>query len=110
MFDIFTEWFGQGMSVPVIAVDVLFFALGLWLMLQSKKRSKWIPICLVVLFGPRMAAQFLPGYFVQILAARVCGLCTMMLLGTICAAALVFLVQRVRNGKEQQEQEEKEEP
>ncbi|MCC8100608.1 MAG: hypothetical protein LIO78_11220 [Clostridiales bacterium] len=106
MFDIFTEWFGQGMSVPVIAVDVLFFALGLWIMLRSGKRSKWLLICLVALIVLSMGAQFLPGYFVQILAVLVCGLCTMMLIGAICAAALVFLVQRVRNSKEQQEQEE----
>ncbi|MCD8366601.1 MAG: hypothetical protein LUC48_01035 [Clostridiales bacterium] len=107
MFDIFTEWFGQGMSVPVIAVDVLFFALGLWIMLRSGKRSKWIPICLVALIVLSMAAQFLPGYFVQILAVLICGLSTMMLVGTACAAALVFLIQRMRkNGEAADEEQE----
>ncbi|MCD8342691.1 MAG: hypothetical protein LUC87_11205 [Clostridiales bacterium] len=107
MFDIFTEWFGQGMSVPVIAVDVLFFALGLWIMLRSGKRSKWIPICLVALIVLSMAAQFLPGYFVQILAMLICGLSTMMLVGTVCAAALTFLIQRMRkNGEAADEEQE----
>ncbi|MCD8127768.1 MAG: hypothetical protein LUD82_10130 [Clostridiales bacterium] len=109
MFDIFTEWFGQGTSVPVIAIDVLFFALGLWLMLQSKQRSKWIPICLVALIVLSMAAQFLPGYFAQILAVLVCGLCTMMLAGVVCAG-LLLLLQRVRKSREQREQEQEEEP
>ncbi len=108
MFDIFTEWFGQGMSVPVIAVDVLFFVLGLWIMLRSGKRSRWFPICLVVLIGLSMAAQFLPGYFVQILAMLVCGLCTMMLVGAVCAVALVFIVQQVRKSREEHDEEQEE--
>ncbi|MCD8159729.1 MAG: hypothetical protein LUE61_00775 [Clostridiales bacterium] len=109
MFDIFVAWFGQGMSFPVIAVDVLFFALGLWIMLRSGRRGKWLPICLVVLIGLSMAAQFLPGYFVQILAVLVCGLCTMMLVGTACAALLLFVLRQVRKNRAEQEEEQEEE-
>lgn len=93
----------------MIAVDVLFFALGLWIMLRSGRRGKWLPICLVVLIGLSMAAQFLPGYFVQILAVLVCGLCTMMLVGTACAALLLFVLRQVRKNRAEQEEEQEEE-
>lgn len=52
MFEILQEWFGMGISLPVIATDLFFAALGLYaaLKIRNKKTVIYIMLTLLVVY------------------------------------------------------------
>ena len=52
MFEVFLEWFGQGFSLPVIATDLFFAAIGVYaaMKISSKKTVIYIMLTMIVLY------------------------------------------------------------
>lgn len=52
MFEILREWFGMGLSLPVIATDLFFAALGLYaaLKISNKKTVMYIMLTMIVVY------------------------------------------------------------
>lgn len=52
MFEILREWFGMGISLPVVATDLFFAALGLYaaLKISSKKTVIYIMLTMMVVY------------------------------------------------------------
>lgn len=99
MFDVFTEWFGQGFSFPVIAVDVLFFLAGVWIMLLHWSSAKKVLALFGSLLIVSMILQFVPGVLLNILAALLCGFSSMVLAGGVVAWCICWLILRIRKKK-----------
>ena len=57
MFEVFLEWFGQGFSLPVIATDLFFAAIGVYaaMKISSKKTVIYIMLTMIILY---IAASF----------------------------------------------------
>ena len=49
MFEVFSEWFGQGFSIPVIATDLFFAAIGVYAAMKIKNKKTVIYIMLTML-------------------------------------------------------------
>ena len=49
MFEILQEWFGQGISLPVIATDLFFAAIGLYAALKISNRKTIIYVMLTMI-------------------------------------------------------------
>ena len=58
MFEVFLEWFGQGFSLPVIATDLFFAAIGVYaaMKISNKKTIIYIMLTMLALY---VAASFL---------------------------------------------------
>lgn len=58
MFEILREWFGMGISLPVVATDLFFAAIGLYaaLKISNKKTVIYIMLTMLALY---VAASFL---------------------------------------------------
>lgn len=58
MFEILREWFGMGISLPVVATDLFFVAIGLYaaLKISNKKTVIYIMLTMLALY---VAASFL---------------------------------------------------
>lgn len=80
--DIFYEWFGQGFSFPVIAVDIAFFLLGLLITLKNPRGSRIIlgtaAVLLLSLFGGQAHS-----YMIAIVSVILCGISSMFLAGAV---------------------------
>lgn len=52
MFEILQEWFGMGLSLPVIATDLFFAAIGLYaaLKISNKKTVIYIMLTTIVVY------------------------------------------------------------
>ena len=52
MFEILREWFGMGISLPVVATDLFFAAIGLYaaLKISNKKTVIYIMLTLIVVY------------------------------------------------------------
>ena len=52
MFEVFLEWFGQGFSLPVIATDLFFAAIGIYaaMKISSKKTVIYIMLTMILLY------------------------------------------------------------
>ena len=52
MFEVFLEWFGQGFSLPVIATDLFFAAIGVYaaMKISSKKTVIYIMLTMIILY------------------------------------------------------------
>ena len=52
MFEVFLEWFGQGFSLPVIATDLFFAAIGVYaaMKISSKKTVIYIMLTMIVVY------------------------------------------------------------
>ena len=52
MFEVFLEWFGQGFSLPVIATDLFFAAIGVYaaMKISSKKTVIYIMLTMILLY------------------------------------------------------------
>ena len=52
MFEVFLEWFGQGFSLPVIATDLFFAAIGVYaaMKINSKKTVIYIMLTMIILY------------------------------------------------------------
>ena len=52
MFEVCLEWFGQGFSLPVIATDLFFAAIGVYaaMKISSKKTVIYIMLTMIVLY------------------------------------------------------------
>ena len=52
MFEILREWFGQGFSLPVVATDLFFAAIGLYaaLKISNKKTVIYIMLTTIVVY------------------------------------------------------------
>ena len=52
MFEVFLEWFGQGFSLPVIATDLFFAAIGVYaaMKISSKKTVIYIMLTMMILY------------------------------------------------------------
>lgn len=52
MFEILQEWFGMGLSLPVIATDLFFAAIGLYaaLKISNKKTVIYIMLTMIVVY------------------------------------------------------------
>ena len=52
MFEVFLEWFGQGFSLPVIATDLFFAAIGVYaaMKISSKKTVIFIMLTMIILY------------------------------------------------------------
>ena len=52
MFEVFLEWFGQGFSLPVIATDLFFAAIGVYaaMKISCKKTVIYIMLTTIVVY------------------------------------------------------------
>ena len=52
MFEILREWFGMGISLPVVATDLFFAAIGLYaaLKISNKKTVIYIMLTMIVVY------------------------------------------------------------
>ncbi len=52
MFEILREWFGMGISLPVVATDLFFAAIGLYaaLKISNKKTVIYIMLTIIVVY------------------------------------------------------------
>lgn len=52
MFEILREWFGMGISLPVVATDLFFAAIGLYaaLKISNKKTVMYIMLTTIVVY------------------------------------------------------------
>lgn len=52
MFEILREWFGMGISLPVVATDLFFAAIGLYaaLKISNKKTAIYIMLTTIVVY------------------------------------------------------------
>lgn len=103
LLGVFTDWFGQGASFPAIAVDVVFFLSGAWMMLLRWKRARTAVLLCVALLAASLVLQFLPNVPLNLLAVLLCGFSTMMLAGMAvmwCACQVIFLIRKKREEKD----------
>lgn len=67
MFEILQEWFGMGLSLPVIATDLFFAAIGLYaaLKISNKKTVIYIMLTMIVVY---IIASFVAGSSIEMFA------------------------------------------
>lgn len=99
MFDVFIEWFGQGTSFPVIAVDVLFFLAGVWIMLLHWSSAKKVLALFASLLIVSMILQFVPSILLDLLAVLLCGFSSMVLAGAVAGGCVCWLIFRIQKRK-----------
>lgn len=97
-FDIFFEWFGQGLSFPIVIVDIAFFLIGLRLTLHNPQGKRIILgtaiILLLSLFGGQAH-----GYLIAILSVICCGVSTMFFVGAIIGWIITQIVKSKNSQK-----------
>lgn len=94
MFEVFLEWFGQGFSLPVIATDLFFAAIGVYaaMKISNKKTVIYIMLTMLALY---VIASFLVDCSITMFAVYsvfVGGAAVLI----IAAAAIGLLIRAVK--------------
>lgn len=100
MFSIFTQWFGQPLSFPFVAVNILFFLIGVWFLLVEWNSVPRVLLYPVLVLAASLALQYVPMFFCGLLAVLLCGFASMTLLGML-TGVVVLHVLRYCAGRDQ---------
>lgn len=106
MFSIFAQWFGQPLSFPFVAVNILFFLIGVWYLLVEWNHVRRVLLYPVLMLAVSLVLQYLPLYFCGLLAVLLCGFASMTLLGML-AGVVVLHVLRYYAGRDQKSDKNK---
>lgn len=92
MFSIFAQWFGQPLSFPFVAVNILFFLIGVWYLLVEWKNARRVLLYPVLLLVASLLIQYVPLFFCGLFAVLLCGFATMILLGMLAGVVLLHFL------------------
>ncbi len=97
MFEIIQEWFGQGTSLPVIATDVFFVAIGIYMALniKDKKTVIYVMLTLILLYFVASVAANAGNMLVAICAVFIGGDSVLLLIGCIIG----FVIRKLKKKK-----------
>lgn len=90
MFEVFEEWFGQGLNSGVLLIDVGLFIIGFYIMRKTNNKiGKRIVLIspLVLLIFAIIGSNF-HNWSIIFMSVYLCGCSTMLFLGAIAALAI----------------------
>ena len=94
MFEILQEWFGMGLSLPVIATDLFFAAIGLYaaLKISNKKTVIYIMLTMIVVY---IIASFVAESSIELFAVYAVFVGAMAFFSVI-GAAIGLLIRAIK--------------